>query len=68
VLLTEWRGKGTLYGHAPPPVGDDPGRSGTSRIAGRQPPPDYRIDIRSDGRQEFAILSRDPVKPKRPVA
>jgi plasmid replication initiation protein len=36
------------------------------RIADRQPLPEYRIDIRSDGRQELAILSRDPVKPKRP--
>lgn len=33
------------------------------RIADRQPLPEYRIDIRSDGRQELAILSRDPVKP-----
>lgn len=36
------------------------------RIADRQPLPEYRIDIRSDGRQELAILSRDPLKPKRP--
>ena len=36
------------------------------RIADRQPLPEYRIDIRSDGRQELAILSRDPSKPKRP--
>ena len=36
------------------------------RIAERQPLPEYAVEIRSEGKNELVILSRDPVKPRRP--